>query len=82
MANVFQIVRNEDASETEMRYFDESLVAESWHASVSVSHPMTLCGIQLEGEDGVMAGPSKSGRVTCAVCRAYLEQVQSIRNWK
>lgn len=80
MATVFQLVLS---GERTLAPVDHDLVnVGHWHVGISTSHPITLCGIQLEGEDGITVGPEKEGRVTCPICRRVIEQVQSIKNWK
>lgn len=80
MATVFQmIVSNKNARH---HYAAVSVVDEKWHAAFSVGSPKTVCGIQLEGDDGVVSGPEKEGRVTCPTCRAVIEQIQNIKNWR
>lgn len=79
MAWVFQII----ATNRDDRHFEERIVdAGEWHAGICIDAPRTACGIQTEGDDGYAAGPVKSGKVTCATCRALIEQVQRIRAWK
>ena len=45
MAKVFQIIEA----------FDDSLIGDRWHTFVMFPYPHTVCGIQLEGEDGVIS---------------------------
>jgi hypothetical protein len=79
MARVFQIV----ATNQQDSHFEKDIVdSGEWHAGISYDAPRTICGIQLEGDDGYAQGPEKSGRVTCQTCRTIIEQVQRIRAWK
>lgn len=71
VATIFQIIKA----------FDNGLVDGEWHTYVMFPYPHTVCGIQLEGEDGVVAGPEYQGRVTCSTCRRILEEIQSIKKW-
>lgn len=80
VAEVFQIV----ATNTEDRHFEPDLVLSgAWHAATSAGAGIrTICGIQLEGDDGYSGGPTKQGRVTCNRCRALIADIQAIKNWK
>ena len=78
MAKVFQMI----ASDPGNRHFESQIVNGAWHAFLSYAGPSTVCGIQLDGDDGLMPGPGKEGKVTCAVCRAIIAEIQSIRDWK
>ena len=78
MAAVFQIIATSDQGLCE----DGIVGTGEWHAGISVDAPRTLCGVQLEGDDGYGPGPEKEGKVTCRTCRSVLAQVQSIRKWK
>lgn len=80
MAEVFQIV----ATNAEDRHFEPDLVRSGeWHAAISAgTGPRTICGIQLEGDDGYSSGETKQGRVTCFGCRSLLAEIQAIKNWK
>lgn len=71
MAKVIQII--EATKEDEIS---------AWHAIVSYPYPHTVCGVQLEGEDGVVSSPEVEGRVTCLVCQSIIVEIKSIRNWK
>lgn len=62
--------------------FDEHLIDGSWHATYIPDAWRTVCGVQLEGDDGIGPGSSKQGRVTCDQCRNILEQIQSIKSWR
>ena len=74
MAKVIQII--------EATNEDENLVNGAWHAVVSYPYPHTVCGVQLEGEDGVVSSPEIEGRVTCHVCQSTIIEIKSIRNWR
>ena len=79
MADVFQII----AVDIEHPWFEPDLVENGfWHAAYSIDDPRTICGIQLVGEDGISAGPTKKGKVTCPTCRNIIAQIQSIKNWR
>lgn len=72
MAKIFQIVESED----------DSLLNEWWHVAVSYPWAHTVCGVQLEGDDGVVAGKEKNGIATCPVCIGIIEEIKAIRNWR
>ena len=61
---------------------EEGISLDEWHAVVSYPYPRTVCGLQLEGEDGERHLPEVEGRVTCGTCLREIEQIKSIRNWK
>jgi hypothetical protein len=77
MAKVFQIVAS---GEDSLRFADD-LVNGDWHADLRLTNT-TVCGIQLDGDDGVTPGRSKEGEVTCLTCRSIIEEIQSIKNWR
>lgn len=72
MATIIQIIESDEPG----------LVDEEWHAVTVYPYPHTVCGVQLEGEDGVMESESKQGKVTCHVCRAIIEEIQAIKKWQ
>ena len=79
MAKVIQIV----ATDATHRHFEKECVQSGeWHAAVSVDAPRTVCGIQVDGDDGYAAGAEKEGKVTCQTCKSYLRQIKAIRNWE
>jgi len=54
-----------------------------WHAFVTAGDdPRTICGIQMNGEDGYAPLYEKEGKVSCITCRSLLEAYQAIKNWK
>ena len=80
MATVFQIISTGEYTGV---FFDSDLVESGyWHAGDSVDDPRTICGVQLVGEDGIAAGPTKEGKVTCPTCRKIIKQIQAIKNWR
>lgn len=78
MAEVFQMV----ATDKNHPAFEPGLINGDYHAAISGDSIRTICGIQLDGEDGVAAGPTKEGPVTCGICYSIIEEIKSIRNWK
>lgn len=80
MATVVQIV----ATDADHPYFDADLTcSEDWHAvTVAGDTYRTVCGVQLEGNDGYAPDNRKQGRVTCEMCRLILEDIQSIKRWR
>lgn len=77
MAKVFQIIATSSEGLAE-----EAVQNGTWHAAISSDAPRTVCGIQLEGDDGIASGPDKEGKVTCQTCRKLIDQIQSIKNWR
>jgi len=61
---------------------DENYVNGAWHAVLAYPYPHTVCGIQLEGEDGVIASKEVDGVVTCNVCIGIISETKAIRKWK
>ena len=80
MAKIVQI----EATNPNDRNFEPTIVeADEWHAIMSAGGCIrTVCGIQLEGDDGYHSGPERKGRVTCQMCRSILEDIQSIKGWR
>ncbi len=80
MAKVVQIV----ATNHLHKNFEASLVESGeWHAITSATDAVrTVCGIQLEGDDGYSGGHTKEGKVTCHLCRNIIADIQSIKNWR
>lgn len=76
MAKVFQIVSTGHRGE------HQNCVNGEWHVETTYPTPSTFCGITLEGDDGIEAGPIKEGRVTCISCRRMLEEAAKIKNWR
>lgn len=72
MARIIQIIRADD----------ESIITEEWHAVKAFPYNSTVCGLQLEGEDGVETSKEISGVVTCGTCYRIIEEIKSIRGWK
>lgn len=73
MARVITIIEHDEG---------EHIVNGLWHAVVSYPYPCTVCGQQLEGEDGCVTSEEVDGIVTCPVCARVIEEVQAIRNWR
>lgn len=72
MARVIKII---DADES-------NYVSDEWHLVCGYPYPRTACGIQLEGEDGVVTSPEATGYVTCGICQRVIEEMKSVRSWK
>lgn len=66
------------------KHYEDNIVdAGQWHAFITAGDdPRTICGIQMNGEDGYAPLHEKNGKVTCMTCRSLLEAYQSIKNWK
>ena len=78
MAQVFQIIATDESH----KHFEREQVENGyWHVRLYVMNT-TLCGIQLDGDDGISAGQSIQGIVTCPICHSIIQEVKSIRNWK
>ncbi len=78
MARVFQMVitnKNEP-------FFERETVDGSFHVEISYAGPRTLCGIQLDGDDGIAAGPEIQGRVTCFGCLSIISEIKKLRKWR
>ena len=78
MADVVQVI----ATDRNHPDFEEGIVNGDWHATLCVDAVRTVCGIQLEGDDGYGPSDSKQGKVTCPLCRSILGQVQNIKRWR
>lgn len=77
MAKVIQIIPSGEIN----KHFEPDLIDGLWHVVVATAGPRTLCGIQLDGDDGIMGGEEQVGRVTCQTCRNLIKEVKAIRNW-
>ena len=55
MARIFQII----ATNKNDKHFEPATVNGEWHTSIQVDR--SLCGIQLDGDDGYSSGNSKAG---------------------
>lgn len=78
MANVFQMI----ATNREHPRFEESIVNSDFHISTSSDEGRTLCGIQLDGDDGVAPGETIQGVVTCPSCYGTIEEIKAIKKWR
>lgn len=78
MANVVQIIATND----EHPDFESSIINDAWHVVIEGDAIRTACGIQLEGDDGYAAGPTKTGYVTCPLCLNLIRQFKKIRKWR
>ena len=79
MATVVKIITIDNNN----RHFESHLVDGTWHAIISYGDAIrTVCGVQLEGDDGYGPGPEKQGAVTCQGCRAIIGEIQKIKGWK
>ncbi len=75
---VFQMVATNECHP----HFDRSLIDELYHAYLGYAGPRTVCGIQLDGDDGVAPGPDEEGFVTCPQCACIIEEIQRMENWR
>ena len=78
MAQVFQMI----AIDRDHLHFEPDIVDETYHVAVEYSGSRTLCGIQLDGEDGVAGGEVIEGPVTCRGCLLLIREVKAIRNYE
>ena len=76
MAKVFQIIQINDD-----KHFESALVNGAWHFGIHSDAARTVCGIQLEGDDGIAAGPERDGTVTCLLCREVISQIKALDKW-
>lgn len=80
MAKVFKIIQTENNREFEL--FGASLVTNDNHVALSYAGPRTVCGIQLDGDDGIASGDTFEGEITCISCYRIIVEIKSIRNWQ
>lgn len=73
MVKVIQII----ATNAEDKYFESQLIDGNWHAFIYYPELRTVCGIQLQGEDGYAGGETKNGKVTCRVCIGVIEAIKT-----
>lgn len=64
--------------------YERSVVEDGdWHAFIGLGGDLrTVCGIQLDGDDGYGPGPVHKGPVTCDHCRTVIVQIKKMRNWR
>lgn len=78
MAEVFQLI----TTDINNKWHEDALIDGTWHVDYSYDGTRrTLCGVQLDGDDGIGPGPSRKGRVTCILCRGVIQQIKAIKNW-
>jgi hypothetical protein len=79
MANVVKIIATNESD----RHFEPELLNSDWHGVVSYGlGPRTVCGIQLEGDDGYAGGESKRGFITCPACLGIVREIKAIQHWQ
>lgn len=79
MAEIVQII----ATNKSDRNFEPQIVNDDWHGVISYGlGPRTVCGIQLEGDDGYTGGESKNGFITCHVCLGIVREIKAIQRWQ
>lgn len=76
MARVFQII----ATNENDRHFEPQLINGEWHTAIQGDR--SLCGIQLDGDDGYWLSEYREGVVTCPQCLFVIRGVKKIRNWQ
>jgi len=79
MVRVFKFVPTEEWVD---RVNLSELINDDLHTSISYTESQTLCGIQLDAEDGIKPGECINGPVTCAICLSIIEEIKSIRKWR
>lgn len=75
---VFQMV----ATDKKNSSFEPNTINDDFHAEISLGGPRTVCGIQLNGDDGVAPGSDEGGFVTCPQCAYIIEEIQGMKNWR
>ena len=78
MARIIQII----ATDENDRYFESALIDGAWHGIIFYPEPRTVCGVQLDGDDGIGATDAIEGKITCKICRGVVAEIQSIKKWK
>jgi hypothetical protein len=73
MAKVFEMI----ATNEEDKHYEDSIPNSGFHVQSPIEY-RTLCGIQMDGDDGVASGRTQEGRVTCPICLAIIEYCQTI----
>jgi hypothetical protein len=71
---VFQMI----ATDRDHLYFEEAMIDGTYHVEVSHAGPRTLCGIQLDGDDGVAGGQRIEGKVTCLGCLSVIRDIKAM----
>lgn len=77
MARVYQLIKSEEEHER----FEPGLVNGDWHAPIAHTGT-TVCGVQLDGDDGITTGPIKDGPITCPTCLAIVSEIKAIREYR
>ena len=78
MAKVLKLI----ATDIDNRHFESGLIDGKWHGVMRYPELRTICGVQLDGDDGIGATEQREGRVTCPLCRGMLRELQAIKNWE
>lgn len=78
MARVFRMI----ATDRDHDYFEPSLIDGTYHVATIYGGPRTLCGIQLDGDDGVDGGEEVEGPVTCHGCLLLIREIKAIENYE
>lgn len=79
MAKVVQIITT-DSSHS---HYEPDIIEGDWHATMGCCDAhRTVCGIQLEGDDGYGPSDEREGKVTCPICRNIIEEIQQIKRWR
>ncbi len=57
-------------------YYEANIVTDHWHGVLSYAGPRTICGIQLDNEDGYGPSPSQKDKpVTCPHCITIINEI-------
>jgi len=70
---VFQLI----ATNPEDLHFEINLIDDTYHAAITITH-RTVCGVQLDGDDGIGAENTVDGEVTCRVCKSIIEEIKAM----
>lgn len=62
--------------DSDAKYYESNIITDHWHGILSYSGPRTICGIQLDNEDGYGPGvPQMASRVTCSHCITIINEI-------
>jgi len=78
MARVFQMI----ATDRDHECFEPPLIDGTYHVEAKYHGPRTLCGIQLDGDDGVAGGEVIEGPVTCRGCLLLIREIKAIKKYE
>jgi hypothetical protein len=72
MSKVIKII----ATNENDKNFEAQLVNDEWHGFIEFPEMRTICGIQLQGDDGYAGSDEADGNITCGICTGIIEAIK------